>query len=66
MNIQTAAIYVRAGCDIRRECWEPHYSMSVTPEGHPFYCTYGVWENGGYYSLTLDDLLADDWQIVTT
>lgn len=51
MDIKTAAQYMKLGYRIRRSDWQ-HISW-ISPE------------NMVFIKLSMDDLLADDWEIIT-
>jgi len=79
MDIKTAAHYLKIGYRIRRACWEPEehlteiadmidrvevgYSHRLDEETKTFVEQRYV-GSGGLYSASLEDLLADDWEIV--
>lgn len=56
MDIQTAARYMKHGYRIRRASWtdEPIKWLDIWK-----------WEDGEPFPLYLDELLADDWEIIT-
>lgn len=55
MDIRTAAHYMKLGYRIRRSFWEPEEWVSEKLMG-----SYAM-----YYSFGMDDLLADDWELIT-
>lgn len=64
MNIQTATIYAKHGYKIKRPCWNvSEYFMDTEPCIHisgEFYMS-----GDTYTVLSVEDLLADDWEIVS-
>lgn len=78
MNITAAAHYLRVGYRIRRACWEPEEFLSELASllDKREVLEHGVLDNQGYHKirtvhdgtafLILEDLLADDWEVVTT
>ena len=81
MNISIAAHYLKIGYRIRRACWEPeeylyeladmlervevHHSSSFNDKTAKF-VEHRYVGHGGPALVFLQDLLADDWEIITT
>jgi hypothetical protein len=81
MDIKTASHYLKLGYRIRRTEWEPeehltelagmidrvevNYSYQLDEETKTFVKRRYV-GSGSLYSASLEDLLADDWEIITT
>ena len=78
MNIAIAAIYLKLGYRIRRPCWEPEELISECADmlDRREILHYGVINDAGHHKvrsvtegpamLGLEDLLADDWEIITS
>lgn len=82
MDIATAAKYLKIGYRIRRACWELeeyveecgdmlekkeiHYSNVYNQETKKFEKHRYLSRWGGINPLGLSDLLAEDWEIITT
>lgn len=82
MNIAIAAHYMNIGYRVRRTSWEPeeylaglagmfqkqevHYSNVWNAETKSFDEKRYVHSNTGYCGIDFQDLLADDWEIITT
>jgi hypothetical protein len=78
MNIATAAIYMEKGYRIRRACWEPEEFLSECADmlDKREVLNYGVIDDNGHRDVRgvsdsmaivgLKDLLADDWEIITS
>lgn len=78
MNIHIAAHYLKNGYKVRRQCWQVESYMKVgfCSDLDQYHLTeYWKFEgddlvkhthlsSGGLNPLTLDDILADDWEIV--
>jgi hypothetical protein len=66
MDIRTVAIYLRQGYRIRRSFWALGPPKIYAYEQHEILWLGGT--NDGEVTdcpLTIDDLLADDWEIIT-
>ena len=81
MNISTAAIYMKKGYRVRRACWEPEEYISgigdMLDKMEVYYLN--IWDDkqrkiiehrrihsAGICQFEPEDLLADDWEIITT
>ncbi len=62
MNISTATIYARQGYSLRRKHWTGSIHIIQDKYGEAFVCGNGL--NAQYFSFDVDDLLADDWEII--
>lgn len=70
MDIQTAAHYLKNGYRIRRQGWR-EIGYAYTPDAHHI-SGHGIlppsWTIKSFecsLSLSVDDLLADDWEVIT-
>ena len=65
MNIQAAAKYLEQGYRIRRKAWAGVMYAFITYPGE--HNVWGFTDFAGKFSLSLDvdDLLADDWVVIT-
>jgi hypothetical protein len=78
MNIATAAHYLKLGYRVRRACWEPEELLTECADmlDRREILHYGVIDDTGDHEvrsvtegpaiLGLQDLLAEDWEIITS
>jgi hypothetical protein len=60
MNIATATLYATHGYKIRRPNWKGE--IYLNPKGnHPEAFVFGP---EAYFTFSMDDLMADDWEMV--
>lgn len=67
MNIKAAASYLKAGYRVRRASWASKAYVSPMGNwfGHHFLVPGANYYNDCGYQPRIDDLLADDWEIIT-
>lgn len=79
MNIQAAALYLKLGYKMRRASWGEGAYVKVDCNGYPeFFARREHWTiangkserhfyiSGGINEMTVDDMLAEDWELITT
>lgn len=79
MNIQAAAVYLKIGYRLRRASWDAESFVKADCMGQPeFYdrreywtigggkSTHHTYIGGGMNEMTVDDMLAEDWELITT
>jgi hypothetical protein len=79
MNIHAAAVYLKIGYRMRRASWHEDSYVKTDCLGMPeFYqrreywsigggeSTHHTYIGGGMNEMTVDDMLAEDWELITT
>jgi len=81
MDIHAAASYLKSRYRIRRACWEPEefieHNYELSKRSVSYYSVWnketktiekhrGIQDDDTFTVLTLEDLLATDWEVITT